>query len=193
VIASRISGEKPDLSPVLGELEEEQAGRLHLELADADQVLTGIIATLDERGGDAFRSDGVLLEQEASGQALVRVLLEDARGAIGFAAELRPKNFYPDGSDPWQPGRPPMVMDTTGWDVGGEVTVRYKTRVGRRPYTIQEQVLELEDERYDTPEEAVAAFASLCERLAELALSRDPTVAGWKPDIPASVGGPPVS
>ena len=60
------------------------------------------------------------------------------------------------------------------WDVGGEVTVRYKTRVAGRPYTIQEQVLELEDERFESPEEAVRAFAALCERLASLALSREP-------------------
>lgn len=191
--ASRISEEKPDLFPVLGELDEEQAARLQNELAAADESLTGIAATLDERGGNGFHSEGVLLEQEVSGQALVRVLLEDAKGAVGFAAELRPKNFYADGGDPWQPGRPPMVMDTSGWDVGGEVTVRYRTRVGGRPYTIQEQVLELEEERYDSPEEAVAAFAGVCERLGELALGRDPTLAGWKPETPASVGGPPIS
>src|SRR5581483_405217 len=97
----------------------------------------------------------VVLEQEISGQTMIRILLEDAKGSVGFAAELRPKNFYPDEQNPWQPGRPPMAMDTTGWDVAGEVTVRYKTRVAGRPYTIQEQVLEMPDERYDSPEEAV--------------------------------------
>jgi hypothetical protein len=79
-------------------------------------------------------------------------------------------------------------MDTSGWDVGGEITVRYKTRVGSRPYTIQEQVLELEEERYSSPDEAVAAFAGLCEQLSDLALSRHPTVTGWKPEIPESLG-----
>ena len=54
-------------------------------------------------------------------------------------------------------------------------------------------MLELADERYETAEEAVAAFAALCERLDELALSREPTLAGWKPEIPESVGGPPVA
>ena len=188
--ASRISEEKPDLSPVLGELDEEGAGRLQTELAAADESLTGIVGRLDAHGGNGFHSEGVLLEQEVSGQALISVLLEDAKGTVGFSAELRPRNFYADDGDPWQPGRPPMVMDTSGWDVGGEVAVRYKTRVGGRAYTIQEQVLELEEERYDSPDEAVAAFAGLCGRLAELALSRDPTVAAWKPEIPESVGGP---
>ena len=187
--ASRISDEKPDLSPVLGELDEEQAGRLQTELSAADEALTGVVTTLDQRGGDGFHSEGVILEREVSGQALIRVLLEDAKGAVGFGAELRPKNFYANDGNPWQPGRPPMVMDTSGWDVGGEVTVRYKTRVGARPYTIQEQVLELEEERYDSADEAVAAFAARCEQLADLALSRDPTVAAWKPEIPESVGG----
>ena len=138
--ASRISDEKPDLSPVLGELDEEQAGRLQTELSAADEALTGVVTTLDQRGGDGFHSEGVILEREVSGQALIRVLLEDAKGAVGFGAELRPKNFYANDGNPWQPGRPPMVMDTSGWDVGGEVTVRYKTRVGARPYTIQEPV-----------------------------------------------------
>jgi hypothetical protein len=86
-----------------------------------------------------------------------------------------------------------MIMDTEAWDVGGEITVRFKTRVQGRPYTIQEQVLEIADERHDTPNDAVAAFRAVCERLVGLALSRDPTVAGWKPEIPESVGGPPLT
>ena len=53
-----------------------------------------------------------------------------------------------------------------------------------RPYTIQEQVVELDEERYETPESAVEAFVAACEKLVELALSRDPTVAAWKPEIP---------
>jgi hypothetical protein len=192
VTATRISEERPDLSPVLGELDDEQAEKLSAELAAADERLTGLVATLDERGGNGFHSGGVVLEEEPSGQAMIRILLEDAKGAVAFAAELRPRNFFPDEFNPWQPGRPPMVMDRTGWDVAGEVTVRYKTRVAGRPYTIQEQLQEFADERHETPEEAVAAFAALCERLAELALSRDPTLQGWKPDIPESVGAPPL-
>ena len=70
-----------------------------------------------------------MLESELSGQTMIRLLLEDAKGSVGFSAELRPQNFYGDEDYPWQPGRPPMVMETDGWDVGGEVTVRFKTRV----------------------------------------------------------------
>ncbi len=191
--ATRIATEKPDLSPVLGELEEKQAASLTAELAAADEQLTGLIEELGERGGNGFHSDGVVLDEEISGQAMIRILLEDVKGAVGFSAELRPHNFYGDEDHPWQPGRPPMRMETDAWEVGGEVTVRFKTRVAGRPYTIQEQVLEIGDERYETPEEAVAAFAGVCDRLAKLALSRDPTLQGWKPEIPESVGGPPIN
>jgi hypothetical protein len=184
--------EKPDLSPVLGELEEEQAGALAAKLVAADEELTALADTLNERGGNGFHTDGVLLETEVSGQAMVRFLLEDAKGAVGFAAELRPQNFFGDEDHPWQPGRPPMVMDTAALDVGGEVSVRFKTRVSGRPYTIQEQIVVMDDERHESPEEAVDAFCALCSRLATLALSKEPTLQGWKPDIPESVGGPPV-
>jgi hypothetical protein len=193
VATSRISTEDPDLSPVLGELGDETAAKLSGELSSADARLTALVETLNERGGNGFASQGVVLESELSGQTMIRVLLEDAKGSVGFSAELRPKNFYGDEDHPWQPGRPPMVMETDGWDVGGEVTVRFKTRVQGRPYTIQEQVLELSDERYETAEEAVAAFAALCTRIEQLALSREPTLGGWKPEIPESVGGPPVA
>jgi hypothetical protein len=193
VTAVRISEEKPDLSPVLGELDKAQAEGLTAQLATADEALAGLIETLDERGGNGFHSDGVVLEQEVSGQAQIRILLEDAKGAVGFAAELRPGNFFGDERNPWQPGHPPMVMETDAWHVAGEVSVRFKTRVAGRPYTIQEQVLEIEEERFETPAAAVAAFAALCERLAQLALSREPTLGGWKPDVPESVGGPPIA
>src|SRR4051795_8851723 len=184
VATSRISTESPDLSPVLGELDEEAAARLSGELAAADDRLTELVETLNERGGNGFASQGIVLESELSGQTMIRVLLEDAKGSVGFSAELRPKNFYGDDDHPWQPGRPPMVMETDRWDVGGEVTVRFKTRVQGRPYTIQEQVVEIADERYETPGEAVAAFTALIDRLAQLALSHEPTLQGWKPEIP---------
>ena len=89
--------------------------------------------------------------------------------------------------------QPPMVMATDAWDVAGEVSVRFKTRVGGRPYTIQEQVVELNEKRYETPEEAVEAFVAACDKLIELALSKEPKVDGWKPDIPESVGAPPIT
>jgi hypothetical protein len=83
----------------------------------------------------------------------------------------------------WTPGRPPMTMATDGWDVEGGVSVRFRTRVANRPYTIQEQVVELEERRYESALEATEAFAALCGRLAELAHSREATVEAWKPDL----------
>ncbi len=86
-----------------------------------------------------------------------------------------------------------MTMSTDAWDVAGEVSVRFKTRVGGRPYTIQEQVVELAEKRYETAGEAVEAFVATCGKLVELALSKEPNVAGWKPEIPESVGAPPIT
>ncbi len=183
--------EKPDLSPVLGELAEEAAMQMTARLEEADTRLGGVVGSLNEQGGVGFATEGVVLETEISGQAMIKILVENQKGSVGFGAELRPRNFFGDEDHPWQPGRPPMVMATDGWDVEGSVSVRFKTRVAGRPYTIQEQVFELREKRYETPESAVEAFAAACEKLAELARSREPTLAGWKPDVPASVGGPP--
>ena len=135
--------ERPDLSPVLGELDEEQAGALTAKLATADEQLAALADTLNERGGLGFSTEGVVLEREWSGQALIKVLVENEKRNLGFGAELRPQNFFGDEDKPWQPGHPPMRMSTDAWDVAGEVSVRFKTRVGGRPYTIQEQVVEL--------------------------------------------------
>jgi hypothetical protein len=123
---------------------------------------------------------------------MIKVLVENEKRNLGFAAELRPRNFFGHEDNPWQPGRPPMVMATDAWDVAGEVSVRFKTRVGGRPYTIQEQVVELAEKRYETAEEAVGAFVAICDRLTELALSKPPSLGGWKPEIPESVGAPPI-
>ena len=185
--------DRPDLSPVLGELADEQAAALTEQLAGADERLSTLTEKLNEAGGVGFATEGVVLEQEWSGQSMIKMLVENEKRNVGFAAELRPQNFFGDENNPWQPGRPPMVMATDAWDVAGEVSVRFKTRVGGRPYTIQEQVVELAEKRYETAEEAVDAFAATCEKLEELALSKDPKVAGWKPDIPESVGAPPIA
>jgi hypothetical protein len=190
--ATRVT-EHPDLSPVFGELDEERAERASERLAAADERLAGVVEILNERGGVGFASDGVALEQEISGQAMIKVLVENEKRSVGFAAELRPRNFFADADHPWQPGRPPLVMATDAWDVDGAVSVRYKTRVAGRPYTILEQIVELSEQRYDTVESAVEAFVAACEQLAELALSREPTLPGWKPEIPASVGAPPIA
>ena len=192
-MASERITEKPDLSAVLGDLDETQAAALTARLEAADQRLAALAETLNERGGVGFATEGIVLEKEWSGQAMIKVLLENEKRNVGFAAELRPQNFFGDEENPWQPGRPPIVMSTDAWDVTGEVSVRFKTRVGGRPYTIQEQVVELAEKRYETAEEAVDAFVATCEKLEELALSKDPKVAGWKPDIPESVGAPPIA
>lgn len=185
--------DRPDLSPVLGELEEAQASALTVLLDRADERLAALADTLNENGGVGFTTDGVVLEQEWSGQALIKTMVENEKGNVGFAAELRPRNFFGDENNPWQPGHPPMVMSTDAWDVVGEVSVRFKTRVGGRPYTIQEQVVDLPEKRYESAEAAVAAFVAACDRLIELALSKPPTLAGWKPEIPESVGAPPIA
>ena len=190
--AERIT-EKPDLTPVLGGLDAEQAEALTSKLAGADERIGALSETLNERGGVGFTTEGVVLEREWSGQALIKVLVENEKRNVSFAAELRPQNFFGDEENPWQPGRPPMVMSTEAWDVAGEVSVRFKTRVGGRPYTIQEQVVELDEKRYDDAGESVDAFVAACDKLVELALSKEPKVAGWKPDIPESVGAPPVA
>jgi hypothetical protein len=185
--------DNPDLSPVLGELAEEQAAALTEQLAGADERLEALAAQLNEADGVGFATEGVVVEQEWSGQAMIKMLVENEKRNVGFAAELRPRNFFGDENNPWQPGRPRMVMATDAWDVAGEVSVRFKTRVGGRPYTIQEQVVELSEKRYESADEAVAAFVEACDKLIELALSKPPKVAGWKPDIPESVGAPPIA
>ena len=185
--------EKPDLSPVLGELDEGQSAALTEQLAGADERIAKLADTLNERGGVGFATEGVVLEKEWSGQALIKMMVENEKRNVGFAAELRPQNFFGDEDNPWQPGRPPMVMKRDAWDVAGEVHVRFKTRVAGRPYTIQEQVVELAEKRYETAAEAVEAFVATCDKLVELALSKPPKVAGWKPDIPESVGAPPIA
>ncbi len=192
-VASERITERPDLSPVLGELEEEQAAALTAQLAGADERLAALADKLNENGGVGFTTEGVVLEQEWSGQALIKTMVENEKRNVGFAAELRPQNFFGDENTPWQPGRPRMVMSTEAWDVAGEVSVRFKTRVGGRPYTIQEQVVEVAEKRYESAEAAVAAFVAACDRLIELALSKPPKVAGWKPEIPESVGAPPIA
>ena len=185
--------DKPDLSPVLGELEENEAAALTEQLAGADERIASLAEKLNEAGGVGFATEGVVVEQEWSGQAMIKMLVENEKRNVGFGAELRPRNFFGDENNPWQPGRPPMVMSTDAWDVAGEISVRFKTRVGGRPYTIQEQVVELAEKRYETAGEAVAAFVDACDKLIELALSKEPKVAGWKPDIPESVGAPPIA
>jgi hypothetical protein len=185
--------ESPDLSPVFGELDDERAASVRERLAAVDEQLSTLAGELNEKGGIGFATEGVLLDTELSGQAMVKVLLENAKRNLSFAAEIRPANFYGDEEHPWQPGQPPMKMWTETWDVEGALSVRFKTRVGGRPYTIQEQVVEIAEKRYVTIDATLKAFAAAVDKLADLAKSREPTLPAWKPDIPESVGAPPVA
>ena len=101
-----------------------------------------------------------MLETSDLGAGLDRRVVEEPAGKITFSAQLRPRNYFPTEEGMWQPGRRPLVMATDAWDVEGGVDVRFKTRVTGRPYTIQEQVVELAETRYEGPVEAVEAFAS---------------------------------
>ncbi len=181
---TRISTEHPDLTPVFGSLDDEQRTRIVELIEAADTRLSAVRETLAERSGAQWNSDGVVLETSISGQASIDVLVEEASGKLTFSLQLRPRNYFPTEEGMWQPGRPPLVMATDAWDLEGSVDVRFKTRVAGRPYTIQEQVTELEERRYEGPVEAVEAFAALAEELSELALSREPSVEAWKPEEP---------
>ena len=179
---SRISTDHPDLTPALGPLDDSQQARITELLEGADARMTEAHEHLTAQGS-SWKTEGVVLTTELSGQASIDILVEESGGKITFEAQLRPRNYFPSEEAMWTPGRPPMTMATDGWDVDGGVSVRFKTRVANRPYTIQEQVVELEEQRYESAVEATEAFASLCERLATLAQSREATVEAWKPDL----------
>jgi len=67
--------ENPDLSPVLGELAEDQAATLADQLEGVDARLRALAEALNENGGVGFATDGVVLEQEWSGQALIKAMV----------------------------------------------------------------------------------------------------------------------
>jgi hypothetical protein len=192
-VASVRVTEKPDLSPVFGELDDERAASVEERLVAVDELLSALAEDLNEKGGLGFATEGVLLETELSGQAMIRVLVENAKRNVTFAAEIRPANFFGDPENPWQPGQPPLKMWTETWDVEGALSVRFKTRVAGRPYTIQEQMVEIPEKRFVTIDATLKAFAAAAEKLAELGRSREPTLQAWKPQIPESVGAPPVA
>jgi hypothetical protein len=174
--------EHPDLTPVFGPLADGDRDRIFELLDEADHRMAEIHEELAAQG-PSWKADGVVLTTEVSGQASIDLLLEEERGRLTFAGQLRPRNFFPTEDEMWQPGRPPLVMATDAWDVDGAVSVRFKTRVGGRPFTIQEHVEEIEERRYESAAIAAEAFARLCTKLARLARSREPTVEAWKPNI----------
>jgi hypothetical protein len=192
-VASVRITDKPDLSPVFGELGDERAASVQERLEAVDAELSALADELNEKGGVGFATEGVLLETELSGQAMVRVLVENAKRTVSFAAEIRPANFYGDEENPWQPGQPPMKMWTETWDVEGSVSVRFKTRVAGRPYTIQESIVDIPEKRFVTLDRTLQSFEDAARRLVELANSREPTQQAWKPEIPESVGAPPIA
>jgi hypothetical protein len=192
-VASVRITESPDLSPVFGKLDDERAASVQTRLAAIDERLTTLAEELNEAGGVGFATEGVLLDSELSGQAMVKFLVENTKRSVAFGAEIRPGNFFGDEENPWQPGQPPMVMWTEIWDVEGAVSVRFKTRVAGRPYTIQETIVDIPEKRYVTLEGVLKAFEAAAEKLAELARSREPTLPSWKPEIPESVGAPPIA
>jgi hypothetical protein len=173
---------EPNLSSIFGLLTGEQRGRILSQIAAADAKLSETAEALRAQGETEWKWEGVLLTIADSGQISIDALLEEAsKGRLTFVAQLRPRNFFPTEVGMWQPGKAPLVMATDAWDVDGMVAVRFKTRVTGRPYTIQQSVVELEEQRYDDPAAAIDAFAANCAELAELALSREATVDAWKP------------
>jgi hypothetical protein len=171
-----------DLSVVFGELDDDQRAAVQDRLDAGSKVLTDLAATLGERSGRGWDVKGPSIEVYDSGQAMITGVVKDDAEGITFDVELRPSNFF-DDVRPWRPGEPPRAMSTEAWDVEGEALVLKTTKVSGRKYTIQETAGELEEERFDSPEDAAAAFVSFAERLAELALSRDPVAAAWQSDI----------
>jgi hypothetical protein len=189
-----LTGEEPqapDLSVVFGELDDARRAAVQEQLDAAGAALTQLAAALGERSGRTWATSGTGIEVYDSGQAMVTGSVGDDSEGITFTLELRPGNFF-DDERPWRPGEAPRPMSTDAWDVEGEALVLKVTRVSGRKYTIQETAAELEEQRFDTPEAAAAAFASYATELAQLALSREPVAASWQSDID-EIGTPPVS
>jgi hypothetical protein len=181
----------PDLTVVFGELDDARRAAVQEQLDAAGATLTQLAATLSERSGRTWATSGTGIEVYDSGQAMVTGSVEDDSEGITFTLELRPGNFF-DDERPWRPGEAPRPMSTDAWDVEGEALVLKVTRVSGRKYTIQETAAELEEQRFDTPEAAAAAFARYASDLAELAVSREPVAASWQSDID-EIGAPPAS
>jgi hypothetical protein len=170
-ISQAITADDLDLAPVFGELDDDAKSRVLAHLRSAESTLA---ALRDELGLDG---ETLTLERYPSGQTEIIANLKGADGKLTFEAGLRPRNFFSES--PWQPGQAPRSMITDAWDVDGYVRVMVRRLVGRHKYTIQETAEELEEQRFDSPEAAAAALASICERLVELGRSREATVEAW--------------
>jgi hypothetical protein len=176
-ISQPITSDDLDLAPVFGALDEETKGRVLEELRRAEATLAALRDEFDLTG------ETLTLEEYPSGQAEIVTNLQGAGGKLTFEAGLRPRNFFSE--TPWQPGYAPRSMMTDAWDVDGNVRVMVRRLVGTHKYTIQETPEEIEEQRFDSPTEAAAALASVSERLAELARSREPTVEAWAAPEPS--------
>ena len=142
-------------------------------------------ATLAERSGrDSWTTTGVHVELFESGQTMIKGVVEDT-----------------DGGDRVQRRAPPEQLLRRGAPVAARASRRGSMAtgaVGRRGRGARDaasprsraastrsrrRAAELEEQRYDSPEAAVAAFAKYVDDLVELALSRDPTTAAWQSDV----------
>ena len=168
-----ISADDLDLTPVFGAVDDETKVRVLEELRRADAALVGV---RDELG---LEGDGLTLERYPSGQAEVTGILRGGEGKLTFETGLRPRNFFSES--PWQPGRAPRAMMTKAWDADGYIRVMVRRPVGGHKYTIQETGAEIDEQHFDSAVEAAAGLAAVCEQLAELARSREPTVDAWTP------------
>jgi hypothetical protein len=176
-------GVSHDISLVLGDLEGDRRTQIQEQLDAAGSRLEELKASLAERSGrSSWTTRGVYVEVFESGQSMIKGAVKDPEEQMEFNVELRPSNFF-DEARPWRPGEPPRPMSSSAWDVEGEALVNRVAKVSGRKYTIQENVAELDEQRFDSPEDAVAAFAQYVNELAELALSRDPTTEAWKSDV----------
>jgi hypothetical protein len=172
-ITQPISSDELDLAPVFGELDDDTKERVLEQLRRADATLASVRDELD------FEGVPITLEQYPSGQTEIAANLKGAAGKLSFEAGLRPRNFFSES--PWHPGRAPRSMMTDAWDIDGAIRITVRKLVGTHKYTIQEAAEEIDEQRFEEPVEAAAAFAAVCERLAELARSREATVEAWTP------------
>jgi len=172
-ISQDITADDLNIAPVFGQLDDDARDAVVDALRRAEATLAAVRDALGLAG------DTLTLEQYPSGQAEVLANLKGADGKLTFEAGLRPRNFF--SQSPWQPGHAPRPMMTDAWDVDGYVRVMVRRLVGTHKYTIQETGAEIDEQRYDEPVAAAEALAGVCEQLAELARSREPTVDAWAP------------
>jgi hypothetical protein len=181
--AEEEGGQSYDISLVLGDLEGDRRAQIQEQLDAAGSRLQELMASLAEKSGrTSWATRGVYVEVFESGQSMIKGAVRDPEEQMEFNVELRPSNFF-DEARPWRPGEPPRPMSSSAWDVEGEALVNRVAKVSGRKYTIQENVAELDEQRFDSPEDAVAAFVKYVNELAELALSREPTTAAWQSDV----------